>query len=222
MAILKYLLKSNALFIFLAHALYAEIIIQPALESDLEAALQLDREISWEYFKPLFLQYVGLPLAENPDAILEEDLIPDREMFIQGINQIDGNRLYIACDNNSIIGFIAFSKEQTTVNIDLLCVHKDYRNKKVGKRLIDLALTTFNDVQIYTLIVLDKNISARKLYESYGFVLQEMPEHIKEHFPAEYGYIYLFYTLNINKNIWKKHEAITFTHTHLMHNRYRA
>ena len=193
------MLLRYAFFIFLTQALYAEIIIRPALEDDLEGVMQLDREVSWEYFKPLFLEYTGLPLAENPDALLEEELVPDREMFIKGINHVDGNRLYIACDDNTIIGFVAFCKEQTTVNIDLLCVHKDYRNKKIGRRLLDVALTTFNDIDTCTLVVLDKNISARKLYESYGFVLQEMPEDLKQHFPSEYAHIYLFYTLNIRK-----------------------
>ncbi len=185
------------LFIFLTQALYAEIIIRPALEGDLENVMQLDREISWEYFKPLFLEYTGLPLAENPDTLLEEDLVPDREMFIHAIKN---TWLYIACENTKIIGFIAFSREQATVNIDLLLVHKDYRNKKVGKGLLNTALTAFNDIETCTLIVLDKNISARKLYESYGFVLQEMPNDIKQHFPAEYNYIYLFYTLKLRKH----------------------
>lgn len=177
--------------------LHADIIIRHARVDELEDIVNLDREISWEYFKPLFLEYIGLPLAENPDKMLEDELVPDRDMFINGINQSDGHRLSVAADNNRIVGFISFNKKNTTLTIDLLMVHKSYRNQKLGKRLLETALNSFTDIHSCTLLVLDKNIAARRFYESYGFVPQEVPEDIQSHLPV-YHYIYLFYKKIIN------------------------
>lgn len=194
---------------FLITTLHSGLDIRHAQESDLESIMALDREISWEHFKSLFLEYQGLPLAENPDALLEEDLLNDRKMFIEGINQQQNNYLYVATDTGRVIGFIALSKEETNLAINLIFVHKDYRNKKIGKRLLETALSLFSDTITCSLIVLDKNTQARKFYESYGFIQKELPEPLKQLYSPEYAHIYIFYELPLSKNHGER-QAVRF------------
>lgn len=187
--------KTILLAIFVIQVLNSNIIIRPALESDLVEIMNLDRKVSWEHFKPIFLQYTGLPLAEKPEELLEKDLEFDKEMLIQSIHNQNNRYLNIAINSDKIVGFIAFRVEKSTIYIELIFVDKDYRSKKIGQRLIDTMISNFKNIDSIGLIVLDKNISAIKFYQTYGFKQQEMPKDIE--LPKDYPHIYLFYRFNI-------------------------
>lgn len=187
--------KTILLAIFVIQVLNSNIIIRPALESDLVEIMNLDRKVSWEHFKPIFLQYTGLPLAEKSEELLEKDLEFDKEMFIQSIHNQNNRYLNIAINSDKIVGFIAFRVEKSTIYIELIFVDKDYRSKKIGQRLIDTMISNFKNIDSIGLIVLDKNISAIKFYQTYGFKQQEMPKDIE--LPKDYPHIYLFYRFNI-------------------------
>ncbi|CDK30118.1 GNAT family N-acetyltransferase [Candidatus Babela massiliensis] len=187
--------KSILLAICVIQTLNSNIIIRPALEPDLLEIINLDRKVSWEYFKPIFLQYTGLPLAENPEELLEKDLEFDKEMFIQSIHNQNNRYLNIAINSDKIVGFIAFRVEKSTIYIELILVDKDYRYKKIGQRLIDTMISNFKNIDSIGLIVLDKNISAIKFYQTYGFKQQEMPKDIN--LPKDYPHIYLFYRFDV-------------------------
>lgn len=182
---------------FFFYILYPEINIRPAQQDDLEAVLELDRIISWEYFKPLFLQYTGLILSQKPDELLEDDLKKDRTMLSEGINHINNQRLLVACDQNDIVGFASYQKEDLNIHVNLIFINKEYRNRKIGKRLMDSVLHTFADTRSCTLFVLDKNISACRMYEAYGFKACAMPDAIKQELPADASHIYIFYRFEL-------------------------
>lgn len=169
-------------FIFIAcfvRTSHAEIIIRPANLDDLESVLELDREISWEYFKPLFLVDNDPSISENADALLEEDLIHDQIMFLEGAKEINQQRLYIALDSQGkIIGFIVFHLREKTVIIDLLLIQKDYRNQKIGKKLLESTFSVFDSIDHCELLAIINNVLALKCYEAMGFKrLREIPKY---------------------------------------------
>ncbi len=200
------------------------ITIRYARIDELDQALSFDREVTFEFFKPLYLEfYADFPNGKNPDGFLNEELAEDREFFRKAIVQEDSSRLLIAEDNNqkAIVGLLLFHKEELlkqldflvdnryrtrgvgktlvrtsfrcledvtscikkeksrrvgfkeeqTMQLDLLLVHKSYRNKGAGKKLVKTSLTCFEDVTSCVVYPLRfGNTQTLKFYESLGFV----------------------------------------------------
>lgn len=71
--------------------------------------------------------------------------------------------------NNDLIGYINFSIIYERVELNYICIKKEYRNKGFGKELMKYFIEFCNNVSNITLEVNVNNIAAIKLYESFGF-----------------------------------------------------
>jgi GNAT superfamily N-acetyltransferase len=87
---------------------------------------------------------------------------------IQWIKEKDikENTVFIATNNNKLIGCIILNKN----NIEILCVDKSFRNKKIGKELINTAEhhlenKNFNDIFVETY----KGFNAKEFYKKNGY-----------------------------------------------------
>lgn len=72
---------------------------------------------------------------------------------------------------NEILGFAGFKKTLDTADIMNIVVKKDFRNKKIGKKLLDSLIQKAKEQDIKTIFleVNSKNLPALKLYENIGF-----------------------------------------------------
>ena len=72
---------------------------------------------------------------------------------------------------NEIIGFAGFKKTLDTADIMNIVVRKDFRNKKIGKKLLSTLIKKAKEQDIKTIFleVNSKNLPALKLYENIGF-----------------------------------------------------
>jgi ribosomal protein S18 acetylase RimI-like enzyme len=97
-------------------------------------------------------------------AIGHKDMHPfeDHLFFLNNILGKE-NEIYIALDNNKVIGIIAFNENE----INQLYIHVDYQGMGLGRMLLDLAKTNSNGK--LTLYTFEVNKKAQKFYESNGF-----------------------------------------------------
>jgi ribosomal protein S18 acetylase RimI-like enzyme len=73
------------------------------------------------------------------------------------------NKIYIATDNNKVVGIIAFNENE----INQLYIHNDYQGKGLGKRLLDMAkINSYGRLTLYTFEI---NHKAQRFYERNGF-----------------------------------------------------
>lgn len=72
---------------------------------------------------------------------------------------------------NEILGFAGFKKTLDTADIMNIVVRKDFRNKKIGKKLLTSLIQKAKEQDIKTVFleVNSKNLPALKLYENIGF-----------------------------------------------------
>ncbi|MDR3647232.1 MAG: GNAT family N-acetyltransferase [Candidatus Babeliales bacterium] len=153
---------------------YSEnIIIRPAIKDDFEKLMIVDKKISYEYFKPIFLKYYSeLPFGKDPDQYLELDLKQDEIYFNNYIQDPNKNMINLAWDKNNknIAGMTFFHKEDNILHIDLLLVDKDYRNMKIGRKLLNSAINFYKDIKTCLLYTLRfGNESTHKFYKAMGF-----------------------------------------------------
>lgn len=151
------------------------IVVRPALQPDLKSIIEVDTHVSYEHFKPIFANhYANLWIGQYPDEFLEKDIKNDIENFEKCITDPSNDqKLLIAYDNSkqACVGFIIFHKDNNKLVIDLLLIEKEYRNLGIGKKLMQRALTIFDNINICNLHVLKfGNEAAQKFYESLGFV----------------------------------------------------
>ena len=162
-------------------------VIRLASPEDLKALLELDRVISDEYFKPLLLQYpeYNADIGEV-ERILTEELEKDIRWFPGCIALKKDQRLYLAHLGATLVGFVVCHKQdESIVVIDLLMIDGSYRGRGISKRLIQTALDTFSGVLTCMLVVLDKNMQARAVYEKIGFsMMVEKPAFVQEKYSA--------------------------------------
>lgn len=86
----------------------------------------------------------------------------DHIFFLNNILNRD-NEIYIATDNNKVVGIIAFNENE----IDQLYIHNDYQGKGLGKKLLDMA--KINSKGRLTLYTFEVNHKAQRFYERNGF-----------------------------------------------------
>lgn len=170
-----------------------------ATKEDLSQLASLDRKIWFEHFKPLFLEHHSSPLADNADVIIEHELANNALQFLQCIAQENGHHLLVACDHDTIVGFIEFHKEESVNYIALLLVAQEYRGKNIGKALIQASIDVCDDMQLCSLVVLDNNASARRFYASQGFIESVMPEWVRNKLPHGCEDYYLYCVLTVNR-----------------------
>lgn len=99
-------------------------------------------------------------------------LVDDLQAYVR--KMIKNAIVVIAKHNEEDIGFIATycnDKSGRKAYITSLSVKKDYQSKKIGKKLVDIAIVDSiqKDMLIIELEVQQESISAINFYEKYGF-----------------------------------------------------
>ncbi len=85
---------------------------------------------------------------------------------------LDENKFLYTCkDDDVIIAYIYVYLDNSLAVIDALYVSDNYRNKGIATKLIEYALSWINDKKCKSIdvSVINANISAKKLYEKFGF-----------------------------------------------------
>ena len=85
--------------------------------------------------------------------------------------ELDKDTAYcaVALDEDRVVGYIAFENVIDEGSIAELAVAPDHRRKGVGRRLVELMLTSVDGVRTVCLEVRAGNMSAIRLYEALGF-----------------------------------------------------
>jgi ribosomal protein S18 acetylase RimI-like enzyme len=103
------------------------------------------------------------------------------DKFVERIpngEEIDGfiknQNAYYFSDNNEIQGFIVFENYGITSHLRYWFVHPDYREKKIGSKLIKLFFNIGENVKRELFWVIDSNYNAIKRYKYFGFVEEDM------------------------------------------------
>lgn len=99
-------------------------------------------------------------------ALGQKEIHPfdDHVFFLNNILSKD-NKIYIAVDNNKVVGIVAFNDYE----LNQLYIHVDYQGIGLGKRLLDLAKENSKGrLELYTFEV---NHKAQRFYENNGFVI---------------------------------------------------
>lgn len=86
----------------------------------------------------------------------------DHVFFLNNILNRD-NEIYIAIDNNKVVGMIAFNENE----VNQLYINNDYQGKGLGKKLLDMAKINSNGR--LTLYTFEVNHKAQRFYERNGF-----------------------------------------------------
>jgi ribosomal protein S18 acetylase RimI-like enzyme len=81
-----------------------------------------------------------------------------------------GTSCLLAEADGVAVGFVVTTASAPTASIEDLFVHRDYRRRGLGRRLISAALDALRDGIGCNLWVEDGNVAARRLYDSFGFV----------------------------------------------------
>ncbi len=185
------------------------VVVRPAQMHELNAIMELDRRVAFEFFKPLYLQsYAHLPCGQDPDFYLERELGQDREWFaefLQGGKSGD-YRLLVACDVTAQrpIGLLLFHrKDELSLELDLLLVDKAARGLGVGKSLILQALATFEDITICDVYPFRfGNDATLAFYEKMGFVRLGLgPIERMSSYGIPYAELYFYYRLTLTRGL---------------------
>lgn len=195
------IVRCSLLFVFSVVVAQEGIQVRPATSNELSAILALDREISFEYFKPIFLQYPDRSIGKSPDEVLNDELAYDTLSFAEAVNSKNNKYLYVASAGESIIGFVHFHRNQESIVIDLACVEKKYRGHGVGQRLVNEIFNVPN-IDAYRLAVIKKNNQAIQFWQSLDFtLLEKKPDDVGNDFPEDCADIYDYYEYrNLTKN----------------------
>jgi ribosomal protein S18 acetylase RimI-like enzyme len=103
------------------------------------------------------------------------------DKFVERIptgNEIDGfiekQSAYYFSDNNEIQGFIVFEIHGITSHLRYWFVHPNYRDKKIGSKLIQIFFNMGSNVKRELFWVIKSNENAIKRYKHFGFVEEDM------------------------------------------------
>lgn len=97
--------------------------------------------------------------------------IPSKEE-IEGF--IKSESAYYFSDNDEIQGFIVFEPYGITSHLRYWFVHPNYREKKIGSKLIQLFFNIGEGVKRQLFWVIESNQNAIKRYKHFGFVEEDM------------------------------------------------
>ena len=75
----------------------------------------------------------------------------------------------VAVDDDRVVGYIAFENIVDEGSITELAVDPEYRRKGVGRKLVELMLTSVEGVKTVCLEVRASNVPAISLYKAMGF-----------------------------------------------------
>ena len=139
------------------------------------------------------------PMAYTPDSSIryatEDDLSLISEQlhhyFDERTEQIPYNeelkdsakqKHVLVCEDNGIIaGFLIFELNATTLYLRYWFTHPDYRDKKVGSRLLSRFFEEGKDTKRQILWVICTNENAIVRYHHYGFTEENMFDYVMEY-----------------------------------------
>jgi amino-acid N-acetyltransferase len=116
-----------------------------------------------EFFKPTVLD---IPAMQD---LVKQEVINGNILERKSHEMATTIRSYItAKENGKIIGFVALHiHTEQLAEVRSLIVHENYRDKKIGKKLIEAAINEARDLGLEKILVLTYK---RELFESFGFV----------------------------------------------------
>lgn len=138
------------------------------------------------------------PMVYDPDSAIryatEEDLPLIREQLHQYfderteqipydeelINYTKQNRIFVCEENGVIVGFLIFELNATTLYLRYWFTHPNFRNKKVGSRLLRRFFEEGKDTKRQLFWVIRTNENAIKRYKHYGFKEENMYDYVME------------------------------------------
>ncbi len=177
--------------------------IREARKDDMPALLQIDSEVTNEYFKPLYRNaYPHLCIGQDPDFYLDKESEEDIAWFEECTLSESIYSLYIALDDRThdAAGLIIAHKEDgKSLLIDLLLVRKKYRGRGVGKGLVRLAIGAFDE--LHTCVVCpfgcSENQNTLNFYKSLGFKDLGPADIDKEVYGIPYKDLYRYFRLDL-------------------------
>lgn len=87
---------------------------------------------------------------------------------------IENENAYYFSDNDEIQGFIIFEQHGITSHLRYWFVHPNYREKKIGSKLIQLFFNVGENIKRELFWVIKSNENAIKRYKHFGFVEEDM------------------------------------------------
>ena len=103
------------------------------------------------------------------------------ENYLDSFYVDDSKIIYVAVDDNKVIGFISIvnKKESNYIYLDDYCVNKEYRGKGIGSTLMNMSFDFAEEQGIDEIIthVESANKESIKFYENKGFKLVEKQGH---------------------------------------------
>lgn len=79
-------------------------------------------------------------------------------------------KVFVAVDNDKIIGFLSITELYETVDILDIFVMEDYRRRHYASQLLNYMISDVSDtVELFTLEVSSQNKAAVQMYENFGF-----------------------------------------------------
>lgn len=108
----------------------------------------------------------------------------DQQLFTLNdfVEDTKNEKIYVAKENNEIMGFISIYEEENFIHH--LFVDKNYKNKGVGKSLLDFAKNLYFPMKLKCY---SKNFLAISFYKKYGFeiVSKEKDIHLEDYYLME-------------------------------------
>jgi [ribosomal protein S18]-alanine N-acetyltransferase len=139
-----------------------EITVSPPAKSDIPSILEIE--------------YDSQPEPWTEKAFLEEIHRTNSNLLVARLHAGDS----VGEPPPEVAGYICFWSVAGEIQILNIAVRKTFRRRGIARKLIELAIRTGweQHARLVTLEVRKSNLSARKLYESFGFrVTGERPDY---------------------------------------------
>jgi ribosomal protein S18 acetylase RimI-like enzyme len=103
------------------------------------------------------------------------DRLTEQIPYLEEINKMIDNHEVVVCEKDGkIIGFAIYELSKSTLYLRYWFVHPDYRNMKVGSRVLRQFFYNGKNCKRQQLWVIETNENAIKRYENYGFKAENL------------------------------------------------
>lgn len=142
------------------------------------------------YYLYLDNEFKGYNLTRNIELVEEEkkeyiDFIEGYQFLYKKQNNIElltKEVLYIAKENDTFCGGIAFEIYENSMYIHLLATNKDYKGKGIGTKLMNFAIDYAKKLDLEYIDIGTAQFQARPFYEKLGFTVT----YTKKNYPKGY------------------------------------
>lgn len=124
--------------------------------------------ITSSFAKEVFIDYYDRIIGNKQATYMAELFLSEKAIS----DLIASGAIFkIVIENNTIVGFCEYIKEEEKIFLSKLYVHKDHRHKGIGRMMFDecLKYARNNDIHTIYLTVNKNNTSSYKIYEHLGF-----------------------------------------------------